>query len=69
MLIDLVTAGVESARDAVGKGVLAGDVALGLLFVGFLAGLGGVALDGFRDVVRCVLRRNGLANCFALISL
>lgn len=64
MLIDLVTAGVESARDAVSKGVLARDVALGFLLVGFLAGLGGVALDRLRDVVGCVLWWAVSTNCY-----
>jgi len=50
-LVELVADGAGSTRDAVADGVLAGNVALGLLLVGLLLGLSGLALDGLRDVV------------------
>ena len=49
-LVELVRGSAESTRDAVRDRVLAGNVALGLLLVGLLAGLGGATLDGLRDV-------------------
>ena len=55
LLVDLVAAGVKGGRSTVGEGVLAGDVALGLLLVGLLGGGGGGALDGLGDVVGGVL--------------
>ena len=55
LLVELVGAGGKGARDAVGDGVLAGDVALGLLLVALLGGGGGSALDGLGDVVGGVL--------------
>lgn len=55
LLVDLVASGVKGARGAVGEGVLAGNVALGLLLVGLLGGGGGAALDGLGDVVGGVL--------------
>lgn len=63
MLVNLVLAGTEGARDTVGDGVVAWDVALGLLLVGLLAGLSGVALDSLGDVVGGVLDGvDGLAD-------
>ena len=56
LLVDLVGAGVKGARDTVADGVLAGDVALGLLLVALLGGSGGSALDGLGNVVGGVLR-------------
>lgn len=50
-LVKLALAGTESTRDTVGDAVLAGNVALGLLLVGLLLSLSGLALDGLRDVV------------------
>jgi hypothetical protein len=62
-LVDLVTSGGESTRRTVGEGVVAGNVALGLLLVGLLGCLGGLALDGLRDVVGGVLDGvDGLAD-------
>ena len=55
LLVDLVAAGVKSTGDAVADGVLAGDVALGLLLVGLLGGGGSGALDGLGNVVGGVL--------------
>ena len=55
LLVDLVAAGVKSTGDAVADGVLAGDVALGLLLVGLLGGGGGGTLDGLGNVVGSVL--------------
>jgi hypothetical protein len=55
LLVDLVAAGVKSTGDAVADGVLAGDVALGLLLVGLLGGGGGGTLDGLGNVVGGVL--------------
>jgi hypothetical protein len=55
LLVDLVAGGVKGARGTVGDGVVAGDVALGLLLVGLLGGGGGGALDGLRDVLGGVL--------------
>ena len=54
LLIDLVGGSTEGTAGTAGKRVVAG-VALGLLLVGLLAGLGGTALDGLRDVVDGVL--------------
>ena len=63
LLVDLVTSSVESTGGTVGDGVLAGDVALGLLLVALLGGLSGLALDGLGDVVGGVLDRvDGLAD-------
>lgn len=59
MLVNLVLAGTEGARDTVGDGVVAWDVALHLLLVGLLGGLSGLALDGLRDVLGGVLDRVG----------
>lgn len=50
-LVKLVLAGTESARDTVGDGVAAGNVALGLLLVGLLGSLSGLSGDGVGDVV------------------
>jgi len=58
VLVELVTGGIESTGGAAGEGTVT-DVALGLLLVGFLGGFGGVALDGFRDVVGSILDRVG----------
>jgi hypothetical protein len=55
LLVELVAGGVKGARGTVGEGVLAGDVALGLLLVGLLGGSGGGTLDGLGDVVGGVL--------------
>jgi len=41
-LVELVGDGTGSTRDAVGDGVVAGDVALSLLLVGLLGGLSGL---------------------------
>jgi hypothetical protein len=60
VLVDLVAGSTESARDAVGDGVLSGNVALGLLLVGLLGSLSRVALDGLGDVVGGV--GNGVAD-------
>jgi len=63
LLVDLVTSSVESTGGTVGQGVLAGDVALGLLLVALLLGLSGLSLDGLGDVVGGVLDRvDGLAD-------
>jgi hypothetical protein len=56
LLVELVAGCVKGARGTVGDGVLAGDVALGLLLVGLLGRGGGGALDGLRNVVGGVLR-------------
>lgn len=56
LLVDLVGSGVKATRDTVADGVLAGDVALGLLLVALLGGRGGGALDALGDVVGGVLR-------------
>jgi hypothetical protein len=62
-LVHLVANGGDGARGTVGNGVVAGNVALGLLLVGLLGSLGGLALDGLRDVVGGVLDRvDGLAD-------
>jgi hypothetical protein len=50
-LVHLVASGTESTGDAVGDGVLSGNVALSLLLVGLLGSLSRVALDGLGDVV------------------
>ena len=55
LLVDLVASGVKGARGTVGDGVVAGDVALGLLLVGLLGGGGGGTLDGLGNVVGSVL--------------
>lgn len=63
LLVNLVASGVKSTRGTVGDGVVAGDVALGLLLVGLLGSLGGLALDGLGDVVGGVLDGvDGLAD-------
>lgn len=49
-LVHLVTSGGESTRGAVGNGVVSGNVALGLLLVGLLGSLSGVALDSLGDL-------------------
>ena len=54
LLVDLVRGSAESTAGTAGERVVAG-VALGLLLVGLLAGLGGTTLDGLRDVVDRVL--------------
>ena len=59
LLVELVAGSVQATGDTVGEAVLAGHVALGLLLVGLLVGLGGGALDGLRDVVGGVLDRVG----------
>ena len=51
VLVDLVAGSTESTGGTVGQGVLSGNVALGLLLVGLLGSLGGVARDGLGDVV------------------
>ena len=55
LLVELVAGGVKSTGGTVGEGVLAGDVALGLLLVGLLGGGGSGALDGLGNVVGGVL--------------
>lgn len=55
LLVDLVGSGVEATGDTVADGVLAGNVALGLLLVALLGGRGGSALDALGDVVGGVL--------------
>lgn len=55
LLVDLVAGGVKTTGDAVTDGVLAGDVALGLLLVALLGGGGGGTLDGLGNVVGGVL--------------
>ena len=55
VLVGLVADGIGSTRDAVGDAVLAGDVALGLLLVGLLGRLSGVALDRLGNIVGSVL--------------
>jgi hypothetical protein len=50
-LVHLVAGGGEGARGTVGDGVVAGNVALGLLLVGLLGRLSGLALDALGDVV------------------
>jgi hypothetical protein len=55
LLVELVAGGVKSTGGTVGEGVLAGDVALGLLLVGLLGRGGGGALDGLGNVVGGVL--------------
>lgn len=63
LLGELVADGTGGTRDAVANGVLSGNVALGLLLVGLLLGLSGLALDGLGDVVGSVLDRvDGLAD-------
>jgi hypothetical protein len=62
-LVDLVAGSGESTRRAVGNAVVSGNVALGLLLVGLLGCLSGLALDGFGDVVGGVLDGvDGLAD-------
>ena len=56
LLVELVAGGVKSTGGTVGDGVLAGDVALGLLLVGLLGGGGGGTLDGLGNVVGGVLK-------------
>ena len=56
LLVELVAGGVKGTRGTVGEGVLAGDVALGLLLVGLLLGAGDGALDGLGNVVGGVLK-------------
>ena len=51
LLVELVGGGVKSTGGTVGEGVLAGNVALGLLLVGLLGSLSSGALDGLGDVV------------------
>ena len=55
LLVELVGGGVKSTGGTVGEGVLAGNVALGLLLVGLLGRGGGGALDGLGNVVGGVL--------------
>ena len=55
LLVELVAGGVKSTGSTVGKGVLAGDVALGLLLVALLGGGGSGTLDGLGNVVGGVL--------------
>ena len=63
LLVHLVASSVKGAGSTVGEGVRAGDVALGLLLVGLLVGLSGLALDGLGDIVGGVLYRvDGLAD-------
>lgn len=57
LLVDLVAASVKGTGDTVADGVLAGDVALGLLLVGLLGGGGGGTLDGLGNVVGGVLEK------------
>jgi hypothetical protein len=62
-LVHLVASGRESTGRTVGDAVVAGNVALGLLLVGLLGCLSGLALDGLGDVVGGVLDRvDGLAD-------
>lgn len=65
LLLELVAGSAEGAGSAVGDGRRAGDIALGLLLVGFLAGGGGVALGGLGNVVGGVLGEVVLAVGFA----
>jgi hypothetical protein len=55
LLVELVAGGVKSTGGTVSEGVLAGNVALGLLLVGLLGGGGSGALDGLGNVVGGVL--------------
>jgi len=55
LLVELVAGGVKSTGGTVGEGVLAGDVALGLLLVTLLGGGGSGTLDGLGNVVGGVL--------------
>ena len=57
LLVELVANSVSGTGDAVGNAILSGNVALGLLLVGLLGSLSGVALDGLGDVVGGVLDR------------
>jgi len=50
-LVHLVGGSTHGTGDTVRDGVLAWDVALGLLLVALLGGLSGLALDGLGDVV------------------
>jgi hypothetical protein len=59
VLVKLVRGSAHGTRDTVGDGVI-GSVALGLLLVGLLGSLGGVARDGLGDVVGSV--GNGVAD-------
>jgi len=58
-LIDLVTESVGGSGSTVSEGVLSGNVALGLLLVGFLGDGGGGFLDLLLDVVDGVTSRVG----------
>lgn len=58
-LVHFVLSGTESAGDTVTDAVVAGNVALGLLLIGLLLSLSGLALDGLRDVVGSVGDRVG----------
>lgn len=58
-LVHLVGGSTHGTGDTVGDGVLAWNVALGLLLVGLLGGLSGLALDGLGDVLSGVLDRVG----------
>ena len=51
VLVELVAGSTESTGGTVGDGVVAGNVALGLLLVGLLGSLSSGALDGLGDVV------------------
>ena len=51
VLVELVRGSAHGTGDTVGNGVVAGNVALGLLLVGLLGSLSRVALDGLGDVV------------------
>jgi len=53
-LVELVGDGAGGTGDAVAEAVLAGNVTLGLLLVGLLLSLSGLALNGLRDVVDSV---------------
>lgn len=59
-LVDLIASSTKGTGDTVGHRVLSGNVALGLLLVGLLGSLSGVALDGLGDVVGGV--GDGVAN-------
>ena len=59
MLVELVGSGTESTGSAVGDGVLAGNVTLGLLLVGLLRSFSTLSLEGLADVVGSVADRVG----------
>jgi len=66
-LVDLARDCISCTRDAVAEGVLAGDIALGLLLAGLFLSLGSVALEGVRYVVDGVTDRVGDGGDNALV--